>query len=307
MQLNLDMTHVLGRTWALSGSTMIGVYRMDGGKCILLDSGEDFEREALAEFFRDAGLTPVGVISSHVHVDHSINNSWLKENYGTRVAVPLGELHLTRDPAMLKSYYYSTTPGMLAREYPGMVCSVDQPVPFEDGPFEFCGVTFQIVHTPGHSADHIAIVTPDNVCFAGDALLSREMLGAKLPYQMFYSRALDSTYKLEQLGCAVLISSHKGVDTDPAALARDYRELLLRRAEDVRQLVTRPMPIGEIWFAINDFAKLYSSRLPAATRMERNLRSILDWLVDTKQLRWYAEKGMVYYAPHDAGAAGTPD
>ncbi len=43
---------------------------------------------------------------------------------------------------------------------------------------------FRILYTPGHSAGHICTVTPDNVCYVADALLSHELLEAKLPYYL---------------------------------------------------------------------------------------------------------------------------
>lgn len=46
-----------------------------------------------------------------------------------------------------------------------------------------CGITFPVHHLPGHSLDHIVIGTPDGVCFAGDALLTENVLRhVKLPY-----------------------------------------------------------------------------------------------------------------------------
>lgn len=71
-----------------------------------------------------------------------------------------------------------------------MIHTPDVIIPPGDGPFSFCGAEFHIVHTPGHSAGHICTVTPDNVCYTADALLSYEMIEAKLPYSLSHRRLL---------------------------------------------------------------------------------------------------------------------
>lgn len=293
----MKLTHVLGRTWVIEASGLMGLYRLDEGKCILLDSGEDFERETLGELLDNAGLTPVGVIASHVHVDHSINNGWLKERYGTVVAAPGGEAHFARTPVDMKAYFYSCSPDTLAREFQGMACPIDVRIPWMDGVLSFCGTDFHILHTPGHSMDHVAIITPDNVCYAGDAVISNELLNAKLPYHLYLKMAIDSARLLKSTNCAAYIVSHRGVHTDIDAVVDASNELIRRRAEEILALVTGPTTFGALWSAVNEHFSLFSSRPVRAALMERNLRSFVDYLVDTGRLEMTAQRGMVYYVP----------
>ena len=301
VNINLDMKHVLGRTWVIEGSGLMGLYRLDGGKCILLDSGELFEREALAELLDRSGLTPIGVISSHIHVDHAINNGWLKERYGTLVAVPAGEADFTRRAESVKAYFYSAPPGVLKETFRNMEGPVDVTIPAHDGTFTFCGVAFQILHTPGHSLDHLAIITPDQVCYAGDAVVSGEVLQAKLPYHLCLELALESGERLRSTDCRSYIVTHRGVHTDINAVVDDAADLIRRRASEILSLITRPMHFTEIWQAVNEHFSLLSSRPVRAALMERNLRSFLDYLMDVGQLQWSADRGLLYYAPVEGG------
>ncbi len=41
--------------------------------------------------------------------------------------------------------------------------AVDEEIGLEDGPLEVCGAVFEVIHTPGHSVDHVAFRTPDAV------------------------------------------------------------------------------------------------------------------------------------------------
>lgn len=299
----MKLNHVLGNTWVIEGSGLMGLYRLDESRCILLDSGEVFEREELARLLDSHGLNPIGVLCSHVHVDHSINNGWLRERYGTLAAVPAGEAQITRTPVAMKAYFYSAPPNALAKEFAGMASPVDTLIPWDartpwmDCVFSFCGVDFRIIHTPGHSMDHVAIVTPDNVCYVGDAVISNEVLEAKLPYHIYPDMAIRSAEKLRDTRCAAYIVAHRGVHTDINAVVEASNAHIRRRAEEILSLITRPMTFSEIWAAVNEAFSLLSSRPIRAALMERNLRSFVDYLVDAGRLNWYAQRGMLYYAP----------
>ena len=293
----MNLTQVKGNTWVLEGSGLMGLYRLEGDRCILLDSGEDFEREELAHTLAQAGLAPVGVLSTHIHTDHSINNGWLRREYGCQVAAPAGEVHLAKSPRALKGYLYSYTPEELTRIRGEMACPVDCPIPEEDGTFTFCGVPFSILHTPGHSLDHLCAVTPDNVCMVGDAVLTGEESSFKLPYALFLDQMIYSAGLLLNSRCDAYILSHRGVvsDIDPAV---EWTQALLRkRAEEIRSLVDRPMTWEEVWRAVNEHFCLLSSRVFRAAVMERNLRSFLDYLVDQGKLERSARRGMIYLSP----------
>ena len=300
----MKLTQILGRTWVLEGAEHMGLYRLDGGRCILLDSGQQFERQDLADTLAGAGLTPVGVLSSHIHTDHSINNGWLRTVYGCRTAAPAGEIHLCRSPAALHQYMAFYSPGTIARELGDMVSPVDCPIPAGDGIFSFCGADFSILHTPGHSIDHISILTPDNICYTGDAVLFRSGLKAKLPYGYDLASMIASTRLVETLACGGFIACHQGCGDcgELHEAARQTRALLLGRAEEIRGLISRPMTWQEILQAVNSHFSLFSARPMHTLRLERNLRSFLDYLLDTGVLTCQARLGMTYFSPACAAA-----
>ena len=295
----LNLTQVLGRTWVLEADELIGVYFLDRRRCVLLDSGLRQERQALAEALSAAGLTPVGVLSSHIHLDHAINNGWLREAYGALIAAPEGEVPLCRSVIALRQYQYCYSPQMVRREYGDMVTRVDCPVPMDQDRFHFCGVDFSILHTPGHSLDHISIVTPDGVCYAGDAIYVGHGLHAKLPYCLDLKGMLDSTYLLENLDCQAFIACHRGTGPGQAlpSAARDTREMLLARAERIRALVTRPMTFGQLLMAGNAAFSLHSNDPILTNRLERNLRLFVDFLLDAGAVALLARDGLSYLSP----------
>lgn len=293
----MELKQVKGNTWVMEGNQLIPLYKLDDKRCVLLDSGLLQEREELEGTLRAAGLTPVGILCSHAHVDHCANNGYFQEKYNTEIALTYPEAGMCSSLLTLKCYFLTLSPGTVARESACMVHTPDVFIPMSDGPFEFRGAAFQIVHTPGHSSGHICVVTPDNVCYAADALLSRELLDAKLPYSLSHQTAMDSREKLRGLGCDAYIMAHRGVcgPGEIGPLIDANQALVRRRAEEILALVDRPMTASQIDEAACVMYQLFTHKPPRALRFERNVRFFIEYLVDAGRLSQVCQNGTVYY------------
>lgn len=294
----MKMTQVKGNTWVIEANQLIPLYKLDDSRCVLLDTGLLEEREALEETLSAAGLTPAGVLCSHAHVDHCASNGYLQEKYGAKIALTAPEAGMCASLLTLKCYFLTLSPGMVARESSCMIHKPDIIIPAEDGLFSFCGTKFQIVHTPGHSAGHICTITPDNVCYTADALLSRELLCAKLPYNLSQEMALHSRDRLRNLNCEAYIMAHRGVcsGAEISSLIDSNQNLIRRRAGEILALVDRPMTASQIDEAACTFYQLFTHKPRRALRFERNVRFFIEFLVDTGRLVELCQNGATYYA-----------
>ena len=52
----MNLRQVKGNTWVLEGLEFIPLYRLDGGRCVLLDTGLAQEREELEQALLDLSL-----------------------------------------------------------------------------------------------------------------------------------------------------------------------------------------------------------------------------------------------------------
>ena len=153
----MELEQVKDNTWVLKSWELIPVYRLDAHKCILLDTGLVEQREELQEALTNYGLEPVGVICSHAHIDHMGNVAYLKEKYGAKLAMSLGEAGHQMSYLGLNVTSYLLPPEDLESwdAVKGTPCLADRIIlPTEDH-ITFCGAEFDIVHTPGHTVDHI--------------------------------------------------------------------------------------------------------------------------------------------------------
>jgi glyoxylase-like metal-dependent hydrolase (beta-lactamase superfamily II) len=293
----MKLSQVKGNTWVIEANQLIPLYKLDERRCVLLDTGLLEERDELEGTLRSAGLTPVGVLCSHAHVDHCANSGYFQKEYGAKIALTYPEAGMCASLLNLKCYFLTLSPGTVEREASCMIHKPDLLLPVSDGSFDAWGVRFQIVHTPGHSAGHVCTVTPDNVCYTADALLSSEMLGAKLPYNLSQQMALASREKLRGLSCDFYVMAHRGVcsGAEIGPLIDANQALIHRRAEEILSLVGRPMTASQIAEAACLHYKLLTHKPSRSLRFERNVRFFIEYLVDAGRLDEVCQNGATYY------------
>ena len=186
----------------------------------------------------------------------------------------------------LKCYFLMLPPGMVEREAAHLVHTPDVIVPDREGPFPFAGAEFRILQTPGHSAGHICVVTPDNVCYVGDCLLSREMMDSKLPYCLSHQMGMESRERMRGLPCDKFIMAHRGIARreELDRLIDDNQALALRRAGEILSLIPKAMTMSEINQAVCAYYKLLTGKPRRALRFERNIRFFVEFLTDRGDL-----------------------
>ena len=295
----MELKHIKGNTWVIVANELIPLYLLGDGRCVMLDSGLAREREELESTLQQAGLSLAGILCTHAHVDHCANNDYFQKKYHIPVALTAPEAGMCSSILNLKCYRLLVTPGVAEQEMSEMVHTPDVIIPYEDGTLTMAGAEFGIVTTPGHSSGHICIITPDNVCYAGDAIMSREMLEAKLPYSLAIQAAMESRKKLATLDCDVFVMAHKGTipGCEIEELVEENHQLIFRRLEQIKALITEPMHFSRICQLVYRNFGLRSTRARRALYYERNIRFFVEYLLDQDQLDILCRDGVAYYAP----------
>ena len=300
----MKLVQVRGNTWCLEGEELIPFYQLGGGRCILLDTGHPDERKELFETLEQHRLIPVGILCSHMHIDHHGNTHALREHYRIPAALPLGEAEACRTALALKAHL-GVFPLTFVEETPLLSClvgPVERQIGLEEDRIMWCGVEFEVIHTPGHSHDHICVITPDRVCYLGDLALSWEALkNAKVPFALDVIQDLRS--KRAQLGhmdADVYLMAHRGVvEGSIAPLLQANIDVMESRLDSLTGLVTRPMTQGEFYRAAYCKLGMRTSHPIKAAHQERFLRPYLECLVARGTLKTSARDGMVYYSRED--------
>jgi len=294
----MEIKKVKGNTYCIdTGMTYIPFYKISDQEIIMLDSGwAEGEGKGIDTLLENNNLKVMGIICSHAHIDHIGNNSYLKNKYNCIIAMPAYEAHICSSAINLKVYYNSQTLSDIKEHFGHMVCETDIMILDNQEQIDVCGIKFRILHTPGHSPDHICIITPDEVAYLGDAVISYEvMAGAKMPYAFILSEDLKSKEKLYDLKCSKYIVAHKGIYDDITKLIKDNIDFYRSRAKSVYDAIEGAMTMEDI---MKSASKAFSIRLKSIYKyvvIERMLRSYVEYLKETGMIELIMENGFLKY------------
>lgn len=285
----MELEQISGNTWQISGHQSIPLYLVDSSRCILLDTGARYQREKIEQVLDEHGLVPIGLLCTHTHFDHFGNAKYFSQKYHCPVALPLGEAEVCRTADSVKSHLFVYTHNQVCTDplLADIPCMVDHVIRPEESDTYFRGVRFRVLHTPGHSIDHCSYITPDNVCYIGDALMSgRTLHSSKLPYAFNFDRSFETIRSLENIQCDAMVMAHSGVVYDGyKELAQENLEVMEQSLEKVLSLVAEPMSCDDICRAVCAEMGVVVNTPKKAQDLERFLRPYIEYLVDINKLQ----------------------
>jgi hydroxyacylglutathione hydrolase len=295
---SLNIKNIRGNTFYIdTGSLYIPFYKVNDEEIIMLDTGwKEGEREKLERLLEDNKLRVTAIINSHAHRDHIGNNAHFKEKYNSIIAMPTYEAIVCSSAANLKLFFGRMDLKEVREHYGYLVCNSDIMISAEQDSVSIGEVCFRIFYTPGHSPAHICIVTPDDVAYLGDALISYELMAeAKLPYVTILSEDLKSKAKLLELKCSSYVLAHKGIYTDISKVINDNIDFYKSRASKVCELIEGSMTIDEIVKAASESFRVRTNTVDKYIFIERMLKPYLEYLCETEKIRLIIEDGILKY------------
>ncbi|KDR96538.1 Glyoxylase, beta-lactamase superfamily II [Peptoclostridium litorale DSM 5388] len=294
----MDIMKVAGNTFCIdTGMTYIPFYKINDREIVMLDTGwGDGERAGIDALLEKNDFRVVGIICSHAHIDHIGNVSYLKNKYGCTVAMSAYEALICASTVNLKVYYSSLTLSDVAEHFGDMVCETDVMILDRQDSISVKGFEFEIIHTPGHSPGHICIVTPDNVAYLGDALISYEVMeGAKMPYAFILEEDLKSKKKLYELMCGKYIVAHKGIYDDITQIIADNMDFYENRAARVYDVIEGAMTMEDIMKSVIKKWRISVNSTYKYAVIEKMLRSYVEYLNETRMIELVMENGFLKY------------
>ena len=160
-----------------------------------------------------------------------------------------------------------------------------------------CGVTFPVHHLPGHSLDHIVIGTPDGVCFAGDALLTENVLRHVKLHTATTSVWIWKARKQSQ-NCLTSTGFYRTKVTcsgNIRELADKNMDLVRLRLAELAKLLQRPMTRDEFYQESRRLIGMHIGTYDQLIRQERHLRPYLEQLVIDGTARLEVKNDTIYF------------
>lgn len=146
------------------GSNTYLAVNEESGEAVLVDAGTSASQ--VLDYLQENNIELVAILLTHGHPDHLLSLHEIAEATGAPSYMHEEDARLLEHiPPMLLNMM-----GLDKLEIPGEL------LPLEDGQeLELAGMTFKVLHTPGHSAGSVCFLT-DGVLFAGD-LVFRGSIG----------------------------------------------------------------------------------------------------------------------------------
>ncbi|GAA0181164.1 MBL fold metallo-hydrolase [Clostridium sediminicola] len=296
----MEIIKVKGNTFCIdTGMTYIPFYKINNEEIIMLDSGwAEGERDGIDNILEKNNFKVVGVLCSHAHIDHIGNNTYFKNKYNCTIAMSAYEALICSSTVNLKVYYSSQTLSDVTEHFGHMVCETDIMILDNEDSIYVCGINFKILQTPGHSPAHICIITPDDVAYVGDALISYEVIkGAKMPYAYILKEDLKSKEKLYNLKCSKYIVAHKGMYNDITELIGDNIDFYKKRAEKMYDVINGTMTMEDIMKAIIKNWNINVKSIYKYATLQKMLKSYVEYLNETGMIELIMEEGFLKYTP----------
>lgn len=294
----MNTLKVKGNTYCIdTGMTYIPFYKINDKEIIMLDTGwKKGERDGIEKILESNSFKVAAIINSHSHSDHTGNNEYFKKKYNSIIAMPAFEALICSSETNLKVYYGGQTLRSVREHYGHIVFKTDIKIEEDQDEVTVCDINFRIIHTPGHSPDHICIITPDDVAYIGDALISYEVMrGAKIPYAYILSEDMKSKAKLYDLSCSKYVVAHKGVYENITKLIDDNIDFYESKAMTIYEVIDRPMTFEEIMKAVIKKLNIHINNIYKYYFIERMLKSYVEYLNDIEMLNLIMENGFLKY------------
>lgn len=134
-----------------------------GAHCLLIDPGDDLS--ALNAAIADSGRKLAAILLTHAHFDHTLAAKPLAEAWSVPIYLHAADAEMLCDPG--KNAY----PGAPVANLP---CPAGlSPLPYPENVFPLEGISFRILHTPGHTMGGVCLYCEaEKIVFSGDTLFA---------------------------------------------------------------------------------------------------------------------------------------
>lgn len=281
--LPVELQHVAGRTYVAAAQTaLLGVYRVTDRDVILLDTGyARLDRSALSALIDQQGWRLRGILCSHAHFDHTGNVRYLQQRCGAQAAISLIEAGISVNPESYRANYVALTYGKSRDLFLEECFTADTIIPPDARELDFCGAHFAVLALPGHTAGHTGFITPDNVAYVGDCLISQRMIDtAKLPTSMYIARDIESKNALRDLHCNAYILAHKEVTADLAPLIDSNIAFIYDKAAQLLDCLDDGMMLSQWMASFCRMEDIHTHNELKFSIIERNFANFAAWLTD---------------------------
>ena len=291
------LEHVKGQTYCIvTGYSRLPVYKLDQNNIILIDSGFPREGDGIIGCLEKEGLSVKAVLTSHYHPDHIGNHQRLRQKYGAKLYLSPFAASAKADPMNMLGGMVGIATYQQIKGFYGEPFAPDFIIDWNAPSIEVEGAVFQILQLPGHCPEHMGFITPDNVGYVADTVLSKNIIEhLRSTFTTCVELELASKEKLTQLECDKYIIAHNAVCDSIRDLAIQNRDHMLARLQLLEEIAADYMDLDTLIARFLEVTNNIPDSVRKITGTRHNLIPLVDYLMDTGRFTARAENGYVQY------------
>lgn len=260
----------------------------------MIDSGlKNPDRYGIMALLEQEKIHVSALLTSHFHRDHIGNHRVIKEKYGSTVYMTPFTSAICNNPQKSSAYESS----MLAILRGGPIrCTSDYMFDPEDREITAAGYSFKLISLPGHAQEHTGFVTPDDVAYLGDTILSREIMHAvRIPYCTFCKEDLDAKAIARELNHSCYILAHNSVTAEIRELAQENIDNMHEKINMVESFMSRYITLEDLSAKIMEHTHADTESLVKVLGAKRNVQVLVEYLQEVGRLDIRAKDGYIEY------------
>ncbi|MFL0194863.1 MBL fold metallo-hydrolase [Clostridium sp. WILCCON 0269] len=293
----MTLNKIKGNTYYIDGPTNCGIFTFKNRNCLIIDTGiNNGEAKKIENLLLENNLHPKYIINTHSHSDHCGGNLYFKKIYpGCLVYASKGETLFMQNPDLFSSILSSCYP---SKAFIKGNKPMDVDFILDYGINKLNDEKFNIISLPGHSKDHIGIITQEKVCFLGDSIFSNEILNKySFPYLYNIEDSLASLNIIKELDADYFVISHseKILTKDEINNLADVNiKNIYKYKDEILDLLEQPLTREDIMENITILNEL-SLDFHEYHLNFSGICAFINFLYNNKLIDYSIEDGKLYY------------
>lgn len=294
----MELVKIKGNTYYIPSSTNIGVYKYKNKNCMIIDTGiSNTSGRKIDELINQNALHVKYIANTHCHCDHAGGNGYFLNTYpGCEVYGSERTKLYLENPELLPSMFFAAPvkiSSLSSLVTPSKVQNV-----MEEGINKINDEKINVLDTNGHCPGQIALITPEKVCFTGDAVFSREILEKyKVPNITDIDAFLKSIDKLCEADADYYVLSHADKVYEKEEfleVAKYNKDMINSTIKDMLDMMSQPQTregLCESIFVLNDIKMTLSEYHLINT----TVGACINHLYTNGEIDYSMEDGKLYY------------
>jgi len=138
-----------------------------GAECVVIDPGMPDVSHQLTQILDEFSLKPVAVIATHGHLDHTFSIAPIADGYNIPAYIHSQDRAALIHPELTLSPEFAATLAGMEFVEPGDVREL------RNGELlDLVGLSFRVIHAPGHTAGSLMFEVSDEILISGDVLFA---------------------------------------------------------------------------------------------------------------------------------------